>query len=151
MHSGAVHQSHGKKKPESILFYNHNKCGVDVLDAMCRQMSTKSGCRRWTLAVFYNILDMAAINVWIIFKKQTNSKISRRKFIYKLSEELTEAAAERLLQLPPASTTPGKLAKHVVCAIKVNCKRNSTSTTCVECKRPACGMCLVSRCSKCDR
>jgi len=33
------------KKPEPVLYYNENKCGVDMLDSMCRQMSTKAGCR----------------------------------------------------------------------------------------------------------
>jgi len=45
-HAGAVCQSDGKKKPESVLYYNTNKCGVDMLDAMCRLMSTKAACRR---------------------------------------------------------------------------------------------------------
>jgi hypothetical protein len=53
MHRGATKQRDGKRKPDSILFYNSNKCGVDMLDSMCRQLSTKAGCRRWPLAVFY--------------------------------------------------------------------------------------------------
>ena len=52
LHRGSVCQIDGKKKPESVLYYNANKCGVDMLDSMCRQMSTKAGYRRWTLAVF---------------------------------------------------------------------------------------------------
>jgi len=65
LHRGAECQTDGKKKPESVLFYNENKCGVDVLDAMCKLMSTKASCRRWPLAVFFNVLDMAAVNSWI--------------------------------------------------------------------------------------
>ena len=45
-HAGTVCQSDGKKEPESVLYYNTNKCGVDMLDAMCRLMSTKAACRR---------------------------------------------------------------------------------------------------------
>ena len=69
LHRGSVCQIDGKKKPESVLYYNANKCGVDMLDSMCRHMSTKAGCRRWTLAVFCNILDLAGVNAWIILKK----------------------------------------------------------------------------------
>jgi len=36
LHKGAACQTEGKKKPESILYYNENKCGVDMLDSMCR-------------------------------------------------------------------------------------------------------------------
>jgi len=45
-HAGVVCQSDRKKKPESVLYYNTNKCGVDMLDAMCRLMSTKAACIR---------------------------------------------------------------------------------------------------------
>ena len=70
-HRGVVCQSDGKKKPESVVYYNKNKCGVDMLYSMCKQMSTKAGCRRWPLAVFYNIRDLAGVNAWIIFRKAT--------------------------------------------------------------------------------
>ena len=88
MHKGAFCQESGKKKPESVLYYNQNKCGVDVLDSMCRQLSTKAGSRRWTLAGFYNILDLAGINTWVIFQKATGSAMSRRQFLLLLSQEL---------------------------------------------------------------
>jgi len=58
LHRGSVcmsNQIDGKKKPELLLYYNANKCGIDMLDLMCRQMSAKAGCRRWTLAVFGNL------------------------------------------------------------------------------------------------
>ena len=64
-----------------------------MLDSMCRQMSTKAASRRWPLAVFYNILDMAGVNAWIIFVKATESKLSRRKFLFKLAEELIGCTA----------------------------------------------------------
>ena len=76
LHRGAECQKDGKNKPESILFYNKNKCGADVLDAMCKLMSTKAGCWRWPLAVFFNVLDIAAINSWIRYHKVTGSEIS---------------------------------------------------------------------------
>ena len=85
LHRGSVCQIDGKKKPESVLYYNANKCGVNMLNSMNRQMSTKAGCRRWTLAVFCNILDLAGVNAWIIFKKVTGSNIQRRTFLHKLA------------------------------------------------------------------
>lgn len=91
-HAGAVCQSNGKEKPESVLYYNTNKCGVDMLDAMCRLMSTKAACRRWPLAVFFNILDVAGINAWIIYCKVTGSIMWRQDFLHQLSGELVRAA-----------------------------------------------------------
>jgi len=88
LHKGASCETTGKKKPEAILYYNANKCGVDMLDSMCRKLTTKASCRRWPLAVFFNVLDIAGINAWIIYKKRTGSTMSRRRFLHKLAEEL---------------------------------------------------------------
>ena len=51
-----------KKKPETVLFYNETKVGVDVFDQISRCYSVKSGSRRWPIHVFYNVIDMAFIN-----------------------------------------------------------------------------------------
>ena len=40
-------------------FYNKTKSGVDITDQMARQYTVKAGARRWPMAVFYNILDLA--------------------------------------------------------------------------------------------
>lgn len=140
---GASCETTGKKKPETILYYNVNKCGVDMLDSMCRQLTTKASCRRWPLAVFFNVLDMAGINAWIIYKKKTGSTISRRRFLHKMAEELM-GVDDVMLQplqddpLLPLAKRP-KLQKRVVCAVRSNCIRNNTSTECSLCKKIACG------------
>ncbi|QQP50497.1 Uncharacterized protein FKW44_011512, partial [Caligus rogercresseyi] len=76
-----------KKKPETIEYYNHTKFGVDSLDQMCRLYSTKSGTRRWPVAVFNNILDIAGINAWILYKETQQDKITRRQFLQELAME----------------------------------------------------------------
>ncbi|GBM98998.1 hypothetical protein AVEN_133370-1 [Araneus ventricosus] len=64
-----------EKALEAIKFYNSTKYGVDVLDKMATKYSTKSACRRWPEQVFFNILDLAVINVWIIYKEIIGMKI----------------------------------------------------------------------------
>jgi len=157
LHKGAACHTEGKKKPESVLYYNENKCGVDMLDSMCRQMSTKAGCRRWPLAVFFNVLDIAGINAWIIFRKTTGSRQSRRQFLRQLSAELTEAtttsSASSSLTTPALATSASSAARHlnrrVNCQVKALCKRNRTTTLCDSCKRPVCGQCMASICKLC--
>ena len=143
-----------EKKPESVLYYNENKCGVDMLDSMCRQMSTKAGCRRWPLAVFWNILDIAGINVWILFRKTTNAQISRRQFLRQLSAELRETSTSLESTPAPAATssssTTTQLGKRVNCQVKAVCKRNRTSTLWGSCKRPVCGQSMVNICKQCN-
>ena len=46
MHRGCVVQPDKKLKPASILFYNSNKCGINLLGSMARIHSTKSPMRR---------------------------------------------------------------------------------------------------------
>jgi len=157
-HAGCKTQPDGKKKPETILYYNDNKFGVDVLDAMCRQMSTKAGCRRWPLAVFYNILDLAGVNAWILFKKATGSTMYRRNFLLKLSAELRQDLAQENQLVPlnppaqpgpaPQAVPPGehraRMATRVNCKVKTHCTKNRTVTVCTICERPVCGKCLLS-------
>ena len=77
-----------KKNRETVEFYNKTKYSVDMADQMARQYSVKADTRRWPVAVFYNILDLAAINVFVLHKKQTGNKVSRRDFLFKLATEL---------------------------------------------------------------
>ena len=78
-----------KHKPDSVLYYNQTNVGVDVFDQMTRMHSVKAGSRRWPVHAFYNVIDMALINSWVIYKKVCQSKISRREYIQKVAEELT--------------------------------------------------------------
>ena len=65
-----------KNKPEAVQFQNKIKCGVNGADQMVRQYSFKAGGCRWPVAVFYNILDLAGINAFVLYKKRTADKVS---------------------------------------------------------------------------
>lgn len=45
-----------KKKPNTVIYYNKTKYGVDVADQMARQYSVKCASRRWPLHVFLTSL-----------------------------------------------------------------------------------------------
>ena len=78
------------KKPETVEFYNKTKSGVDVVDQMARQYSVKAGTCRWPAAVLYNIFDLIGISAFVLYKKRTGDKVSRRNFLFKLATELRE-------------------------------------------------------------
>ena len=59
---------------------------------MKRLYSVKAASRRWPVHVFYNVVDMALINNWILFKQVCQSCINRREFIQRVTEELTGSA-----------------------------------------------------------
>ena len=65
---------------------------------MARKYSVKARSFRWPLQVFFSILDLAAINAWILYKECTRSKISRKEFIFCLAEELTEENKDNICQ-----------------------------------------------------
>ena len=59
----------------------------------------KPASRRWPVHIFYNVIDMALINSWVIYKAVCKSNISHRVYIQKVCKELTgslNAATESL-------------------------------------------------------
>lgn len=85
-----------KKKPEIILRYNKEKGAVDTLDKLVGTYRSKRKCQRWPMALFSNILDVSAVNAFIIFTElnpewNTTKKLSRRRiFIKEVGRALTE-------------------------------------------------------------
>ena len=57
-----------------ILFYKKTKGSVDTLDRMVRSYSIKCTPRKWSLALFYNVIDVRAINAFTFEKKHANEK-----------------------------------------------------------------------------
>lgn len=140
MHPSIPDQSSEKKKPNVILDYNQMKCGVDCFDAMARMFSTRSGSRRWPLYILYNVLDICAINSWVLYTKVTGSTISRRQFMLQLIEELVSLPSTSPVSRPPLppdlseAVTPSKR-RH---CFSSNCA-NKTSSVCYQCQKPCCG------------
>ena len=95
MHSlPEIASNSAEKKPEVILYYNSTKCGVDILDRMVRTYTCKRMTRRWPVALFYNMIDVSAVNAYVIWQ-QSNGKNNRifikkrrRKFLIRLGKEL---------------------------------------------------------------
>ena len=61
-----------EKKAEVIMYYNSTKAGVDTLDQLIHVYSTKQITHRWSKAIFYNMVDVSALNALIvlIFRNQ---------------------------------------------------------------------------------
>lgn len=79
---------HYNNKPQMILDYNATKGGVDVLDQMVDTFRSKRKINRWPMAVFCNILDVSAVNTFIIFislfpQWHAEYKTARRRFFLK--------------------------------------------------------------------
>ena len=97
-----------KKKPNTIFSYNSTKCGVDSLDQMNKCYNVKAPSRRWPIQVWNNILNLASINAWIIYKEVNKSMITRQKFSINLIQEIhgliKPTTCSTSNQLTPSST-----------------------------------------------
>lgn len=79
-----------KSKPMAILDYNANKSGVDTMDQMLGTYSCKRSTNRWPLAMFYNMIDIAALAAFIIYNeiKPVKKTDKRRSFLQLLTTQL---------------------------------------------------------------
>jgi hypothetical protein len=147
-----------KHLPETITYYNKTKFGVDMTDQMARKFSTKSKSCRWPLQVFFNILDLAGINAWILYKQATGENISRQKFLLMLITELAadykknrnRRQKERTNTDDASSQSFTDVNTRMKCKIGY-CKLNKTSKVCSKCNLPVCGTCIIDKiiCRKC--
>ena len=152
-HNSIEIEKSSKRIPETIRFYNSTKFGVDVADQMARKYSVKSKSCRWPLQVFFNILDLAGINAWILYKETTGENISRQEFLFQLASELGDAYTKsKEKQLLPTPSTSTDLCVRKTCQIKF-CKGYKTTKICSKCEKYVCGKCTFQTkliCKQCE-
>ena len=78
-----------KNKPATMIFYDKTKFGVDVTDQRARKYTVKSCSQRWPLQIFFNILDLATINAWVLYNETCGENISRKDFEFQLISRRT--------------------------------------------------------------
>ena len=127
-----------------MVYHNKTKYGVDVADQMARQYSVKCASRRWPLHVFFNIIDLAIINSWILYKKIARSNISCRQFMQQLTEELSGTCKNRRNRRDESVPPPPKKRRQCFGP----CNIDHTTNECSKCSRPVCGKCcsIVKTC-----
>ena len=104
MHSlPEIASNSAEKKPEVILYYNSTKSEVDILDRMVPTYTCKRITRRWPTALFYNMIDVRAVNAYIVWQQlhNENNRIfnkKRRKFLSRLEKELAGMSSALSMQ-----------------------------------------------------
>ncbi|KAL4008950.1 hypothetical protein ACER0C_002802 [Sarotherodon galilaeus] len=147
MHSVVQTDNTTKRKPNTVTLYNTTKCGVDVMDQMVREYTVRRGTRRWPVAVFYNMIDMAALNAHVLYQACNGTQERRVDFLVEFARELAnshmagkKARKEQLLRTQPSTPSP---AKRATCQVKHKCKNNHATVRCVHCYRYTCGKCRL--------
>ena len=85
-----------RKKPHVLVFYDHAKGGVDVVDLISAKILTTMKARRWTLNVFAFMLYTACTNAKTIVKEKTPTKpLSTFQFTWELGKLLVRSCIQR--------------------------------------------------------
>ena len=141
MHFQSEIDNSEKKKPLKILDYNSTKSGVDTMDQMVMNYTTKRKTKRWPIVIFYNMLDISALNAFIIWNHLNSGwnagKTHRRRlFLLELGNCLIMANKERRVSVPFEPLEESKKRKRCYA-----CHRNKdlkTSSYCYKCSEPVC-------------
>ncbi|XP_076344779.1 uncharacterized protein LOC143244286 isoform X6 [Tachypleus tridentatus] len=130
-------------KPEIISYCNSTKGGVDTLDQIVRFLSTNRKTRRWPMALFYNILDAAAYNAYLLYRQRhpeftsKYQKRARREFLKLLTDELLPEEDTNEV-IPPKDQKVAEENVRKWCQICARDSRKKTSSKCIKCSKMAC-------------
>ena len=145
-----------KKKPETVEFYNKIKCGVGVADQMVKQYSVKEGTRRWPVAVFYNILDLAGINAFGSIENERVTRFQEEVFYSSMLQNyvktiLLKDQEETLLLLDLThyrQLVKNQSRERKQCQVGANVTQNKTSKLCFKFNKTVCGKCTATELSE---
>ncbi|XP_018368816.1 PREDICTED: uncharacterized protein LOC108764906 [Trachymyrmex cornetzi] len=100
----SLHRNKGKtdveiKKPEIVSYYNSTKGGTDTFDFLCKSYSTCRKTKRWTMRLFFGMLDQAVVNSNILYNlNDRNNAMKRYNFIEDLAIMLAGPYMQNRLQ-----------------------------------------------------
>jgi len=143
-------------KPNLVVTYNSTKSGVDNLDHMVRLFSCKRKCQRWPYELFFNFLDVAAINAYILknYHLQDKRTNERYHFLLNLGYSLAEPFLRRRQSCSLPATVKEAMAHCGYPCPPILKAETVTKTT----KRGRCVMCprasdkkVNDRCTQCHR
>lgn len=84
-------------KPDVIVFYDHTKSGVDVMDQIAGCFSTRFKSHRWTMNVLSYVLDTVRTNMntlWNEIHPEKKEKMSSYDFLWELGQSLIKPHIE---------------------------------------------------------
>lgn len=160
-----------KNKPEIVCYYNTTKCGVDLLDMRCAVYTSNRRTRRWPMAVFYRLLNIASINSFILYMCYKYTKmLTRFDFTKQLAMVMVEPLLRRRLMVPnirrdtketikkilgenverAREDVPNdRMEKRKTCSKCPAVKERKTQYKCVVCDDPICLECSRKICKDC--
>ncbi|KAF2902881.1 hypothetical protein ILUMI_03302 [Ignelater luminosus] len=142
--SGQISETE-KKKMQMIIDYNKTKSGVDTMHKLARTYIVKRKTRRWSVTVFYNMIDISVLNAYIIWRHlnedwRIKKGYKRREFLMQLGKKLvvTRKSTEKATsQSHPQETQKLKRGRCWKCSRNLDRKY---SKRCQNCNRFVCNV-----------
>lgn len=97
MHMTGEVEATQSAKPEKSKYYNKTKGGVDTMNKMLGEYTVKRRTLRWPLAFFYNMIDVAGLASYKMYREhnpQFKKKDQRRRFLKDLAYQLCMPSIE---------------------------------------------------------
>jgi hypothetical protein len=106
----------GRTTQKKILkYYNSTKSGVATLEEKCRRYGTARRTRRWPMAIFFRILDIAIINAYTLYGLYENSKPMKRiNFMKSVARSLVEPQMRKRLTIRQVHQRTKEIIKEIL-------------------------------------
>jgi len=90
-----------ENKPEIVLHYNETIGASDTFDQLCDEYTVSRKTHRWSVRIFYSMLDQAAVNSFVLYTLNANNPvITRDRFLLEISMGLIKPYLLKLLLRP---------------------------------------------------
>ena len=160
-----------KHKPNTVLAYEEKKSSPKRKEHTLQTCAIRGNTRRWTVQIFFLLVNVAVHNAWILYKIVNESEMSKRSFILKLTDEVLDLPVEQYELKFEAQESPtgdggetasysslkkrkssGKRGGMKACQIR-HCNNNKAIDLCYKCKKACCGSCTSKKfvcCKNCS-
>lgn len=79
IHTTSAIEDSTKAKPETITYYSKTKGGVNTMDKMLDEYTVKRKTNRWPSAMFFKIIDTAALTAYTVYYSEHNPTGGKEK------------------------------------------------------------------------
>ena len=124
---------------------------MDVLDQMYARYTVQQATRRWTMAMFYGMINIAARNALVIYahnigKDQPEKKIKRKDFLLRIAHDLvTPFLTRKKISTLPRNIKTATVMCGFVSDSEENTMQDPEDYEAISRKRGCCHVCSRSR------
>ncbi|XP_035891452.1 uncharacterized protein LOC118502854 [Anopheles stephensi] len=124
-----------------VELYSQTKTTIGTIQQMCAIYDASRCTRRWPMAMFFNLMNLCAINAWCIYQLNhpQEEKISRRDFLVNMALELLRPQARKRLD---QKTLPRTLKQRIAMFLGVSREEYETVPV-LENRRDVRGRCYL--------